>query len=284
MEGVIACGLLVLTGLVAAGWWGGTGVEVPSDGDDDPAALPSAGLVARRYVWYVTVAVVSGLGSGVLLAGAGGRLAMRLLAATAGDAAQGRLTEAEETVGEITVGGTIGFIVFTGLFFGGASGALYLLVRRWLPHGRLGGVAFGGLLLVLLATRTDPLRADNPDFDIVGPSWLAVAVFTALVMAHGMLVAALAGRYSRSLPLISRRRRTVLGHGPLLLLGPMFPVVVPLAVIGLLTVGLSRLQRLVEVLRSRRFITLGRIVLIVIVLIALPSFLISVGDILGSST
>lgn len=195
---MIACGLLVVTGLVAAGWWGGTGVEVPSDGDGDPAALPSPGFVARRYVWYVTVAVVSGLGSGVLLAGAGGRLAMRLLAATAGDAAQGRLTEAEETVGEITVGGTIGFIVFTGLFFGGASGALYLLVRRWLPHGRLGGVAFGGLLLVLLATRTEPLRADNPDFEIVGPSWLAVAVFTALVMAHGMLVAALAGRYSRT--------------------------------------------------------------------------------------
>ena len=257
-------------------------MEVPSD-DYDPAALPSAGLVARRYLWYVTVAVVSGLGSGVLLAGDGGRLAMRLLAATAGDAAQDRLTEADQTVGEITVGGTIGFIVFTGLFFGGASGALYLLVRRFLPHGRLGGIAFGGLLLVLLATRTEPLRADNPDFDIVGPSWLAVAVFAALVLAHGMLVAALAGRYSRSLPLISPRRRAILGHGPLLLLGPMFPVVVPLAVIGLLTVGLSRLQRLVEVMRSQRFITVGRIVLVVIVLIALPSFLISVSDILGSS-
>lgn len=280
---VIACGLLVVTGLVAAGWWGGTGVEAPSDEDDDPAALPSAGLVARRYVWNVTVAVVAGLGSGLLLAGAGGRLAMRFLAATAGDAAQGRLTEAEQAVGEITVGGTIGFIVFTGLFFGGASGALYLLVRRWLPDGRLGGVAFGGLLLVLLATRIDPLRADNPDFEIVGPSWLAVAVFAALAVAHGMLVAALAGRYSRSLALISRRPRTIVGHGPLLLLGPMFPVIVPLALIGLLTVGLSRLQRVVEVLRSRRFVTVGRIVLVVIVLFALPSFVFSVGDILGSS-
>lgn len=43
---------------------------------------------------------------------------MRLLAATAGDAAQGRRTEAEEIVGRITTGGSIGFIVFTGLFFG----------------------------------------------------------------------------------------------------------------------------------------------------------------------
>lgn len=280
---MIACGLLVFTGLVAAGVWGGTGVEVPPDEDDDPAGLPSPGLVARRYVWYVTVAVVSGLGSGLLLAGAGGRLAMRLLAATAGDAAQGRLTEADETVGEITVGGTIGFIVFTALFLGGASGALHLLVRRWLPHGRLGGVAFGGLLLVLLATRIDPLRAGNPDFEIVGRSRLAVAVFAALVVAHGMLVAALAGRYSRSLPLISRRPRTIVGHGPLLLIGPMFPVVVPLAAIGLLTVGLSRLQRVVEVVRSPRCSTVGRIALCVIVLIALPSFLSSVAEILRTS-
>ena len=250
----------------------------------DPTALPSAGLVARRYVWYLVVAVVAGLGSGVLLAGAGGRLAMRLLAATAGDAAQGRLTEADETVGNITVGGTVGFIIFTGLFFGGASGVLYLIMRRWLPQGRPGGVAFGGLLLMLLGTRLEPLRADNPDFEIVGPSWLAVAVFSALVIAHGMLVAALAGRYSRSLPLIARRGRAIAGHGPLLLLGPMAPVMVPVAGIGLVTVGLSRLRPVVEAVRSRRFVTVGRIVLVVTVIIALPSFLASIGDILGSST
>lgn len=280
---VIACGLLVVLGLAAIAWWGGVPVEVPTDGTD-PAALPSAGLVARRYAWYVVVAVVAGLGSGVLLAGAGGRLAMRLLAATAGDAAQGRLTEAEETVGRITVGGTVGFVLFTGLFFGGASGVLYLIVRRWLPPGRLGGVAFGGLLLVLLGTRLDPLRADNPDFGIVGPSWLAVAVFSALVIAHGMLVAALAGWYSRSLPLISRRRRAIAGHGPMLLLGPMAPVVLPIVGIGIGAVGLSRLRPVVDAVRSRRYVIGGRIVLVVIVVIASPSFIASISDILGRST
>jgi len=165
---IVACGLLVVIGLASAARWGGMRVEVPWDGDA-PEVLPPSGLVARRYLWYLTVAVVAGLGSGVLLAGAGGRLAMRLLAATAGDAAQGRLTEADERVGEITVGGTVGFVIFVGLFFGGASGVLYLVVRRWLPQGRLGGVAFGCLLLVLAATRIDPLRADNPDFEIVRP-------------------------------------------------------------------------------------------------------------------
>jgi len=110
-------------------------------------------------------------------------------AATAGDAAQGRETEAEEIVGRITTGGSIGFIIFTGLFFGLATGALYLVIMRWLPPGRLGGLAYGLLLLSVAAPRIDPLRGDKPDFGIVGPGWVAVLVFSALVLVHGMLVA-----------------------------------------------------------------------------------------------
>ena len=93
-------------------------------------------------------------------------------------------------VGRISAGGTIDFIVFAALFFGPASGVIYLLIRRWLPTGRLGGSTYGALLLVVAATRIDPLRSDNPDFDIVGPGWVAVVVFGALVLVHGMLVAA----------------------------------------------------------------------------------------------
>jgi hypothetical protein len=275
-----ACGVLVLVGLVLVVRWGGTGFEAPGAGSDTEGP-PSPGLVARRYVWHVTVAVVAGLGSGVLLAGAGGRLAMRLLAATAGDAAQGRVTEADEVVGEISLGGTIGFVVFTGLFFGLATGGLYLLLRRWLPPGRLGGAAYGGLLLVLAATRLDPLRAENPDFAIVGPGWLAVVVFAALVVTHGMLVAAVAGRYSRVLPLISRRAPALVAHAPLLLLGPMAPVLVPLAAVGALTVILARAEPLAQGLRSRSVTIAGRVVLAAVALAALPGFVSSVADILG---
>ena len=81
-------------------------------------------------------------------------------------------------VGRISAGGTIDVIVFAALFFGLASGVIYLLIRRWLPTGRLGGLTYGALLLVVAATRIDPLRSDNPDFDIVGPggwpSWCSV--------------------------------------------------------------------------------------------------------------
>ena len=59
----------------------------------------------RRYLWYLTLAISSGVGAGILAAGAGGRLVMRLLAVTAGPDAQGRVTEAEQVIGRITVDG-----------------------------------------------------------------------------------------------------------------------------------------------------------------------------------
>lgn len=268
------CGVLVLLGIAAVVRWGGLEVRPPgSESEDGPSSVGS------RYLWYVTVAVVSGLGAGILMAGAGGRLAMRLLAFTAGDAAQGRVTEAEEIVGRISTDGTIGFVVFTGLFFGLATGVLYLLIRRWLPGGRLGGLAFGALLLLGAATRIDPLRAENPDFDIVGPGWLAVVVFGALVLVHGMLVAALAGRYSRVLPLASSRLRSLLAHAPLVLLIPVFPIALFLALVGIVAVGLSGVRPLVEGFGSRTATTAGRVVLMAIAVATIPGFVSTVADI-----
>lgn len=140
---------------------------------------------------YVGASLVAGAAAGVLAAGAGGRLMMRLLAETSPDA-QGSLTEAGEKIGEITIGGTLGFIFFAGLPAGLLSGALYALVAPVLPRGRAGGVVLGVLLLVLAATRIDPLRADSVDFLLLDPAWLAVLGFGLLALFQGMLVAALA--------------------------------------------------------------------------------------------
>jgi hypothetical protein len=213
------------------------------------------------------------------VAGAGGRLAMRLLAATASDAAQGRQTEAEEIVGRISTGGTVGFIVFTAVFFGLASGVLYLLIRRWLPGGRLGGLAYGTLLLIVAATRIDPLRTGNADFDTVGPGWVAATAFGALVVLHGMLVAAIAARYSEALPVIAANRRSLLAYTPLLVLIPAAPVGAAVAIGGLLAVGLSRLKRVVERWRSHTSLVAGRVILVVIGLAALPGCVSAVADI-----
>ena len=50
----------------------------------------------------------------------------------------------------------------------------------------------GVLLLVLAATRIEPLRSDSVDFLLLDPAWLAVLGFGVLALFQGMLVAALA--------------------------------------------------------------------------------------------
>lgn len=271
--------MLLLLGVLGVVRWGAAEDRLPQLVDAEGRG--SAALAARRYVGYVTVLVVAGVGAGILVAGAGGRLVMRLLAVTADDAAQGRRTEAEEIVGQISAGGTVDFIVFTGLFFGLTAGAAYLLIRRWLPGGRLGGLAFGVLLLVVASTRIEPLRGDNKDFDIVGPGWVAATAFGLLVVLHGMLVAAVAARYSRALPLVAANRRCLLAHAPLLVLIPAFPALIVTAIGGVAAVGLSRLKPVVEILRSHKTLVAGRMVLAGISLAALPGCVITVADIAG---
>jgi hypothetical protein len=280
---IVVCLVLVLAGLLAIIRWGGLAVQpppTPAEDDTVPAGRPPVGLVVRRYLWYLTLAISAGVGAGILAAGAGGRLVMRLLAVTAGPDAQGQITEADQVVGRISLHGTLGFIVFTGLFFGAASGAAYLLVRRWLPAGRTGGVAFGALLLVLAGTRLEPLRPANPDFDLVGPGWVSVAAFSALVLFHGMLIAALAGRLSRAVPLLAPTARAIVAHVPLLLLA-LGTVALVAAIVGIVVVLASQVPAVAAAWRDRRAVIAGRVVLALVALVALPSFASAIVDILG---
>ena len=236
--------------------------------------------VARRVVWYASLVLVAGPAAGICVIGAGGRLAMRLLAVTGGDDAQGRITEADEVVGDITVGGTIGFIVFAGILGGTVAAALYLLVRRFLPASWIGGVVFGAGLLVVAGTTVDPLRQDNPDFDLVGPGWLAVLVFTALALAFGLVLAAFVAHLSAWLPLPSTERR-VLAHyvGPAAAAVVLYPVTVMFAVAGLAAVLATRWHGLLDAVRSPRAVVVGRVLAAGLVVVALPGMLAAVADI-----
>jgi hypothetical protein len=283
MAVIVVCIALVLAGLVAVVRWSRLAVAPPAVPEPDTAGQtrrPPA-LVLRCYLWYLTVAVTAGLGAGILAAGAGGRLVMRLLAVTAGADAQGRITEAEQLVGRITVDGTLGFVVFTGLFFGLASGLVYLLVHRWLPAGRVGGLAYGVLLLVVAGTRLEPLRRDNPDFDLVGPGWLAVAAFAALVVFHGLLVAALAGRLSRAVPLLAASPGAIAAHAPLLVLLLLAPLGLLAALVGVVVVVASRIPPVVAAAQSRRLVVVGRAALAVACLLVVPGFVSTVVTIVG---
>jgi hypothetical protein len=225
----------------------------------------------------VGLGVAAGATTGVLIVGAGGRLVMRVLAITAGDSAQGAVTEADEVVGDVTLSGTLGFILFVGLAGGVASGLLFVALHWWLPGGRWAGVCFGALLLVLFATRIEPLRTNNNDFDLVGPGWLAITLFAALALLQGAAIAAFAGRWSRTQPLLTTPRASLryLPIAPILLAG--FTVFVFVVIVAT-AMGVERLHMRRWIPRGAALVT-GRVLLIVGALVALPSSVSAIVDI-----
>jgi hypothetical protein len=271
-------GGLLVVGLALTLAWGGVAYA-----PGDPGPAPAA--VARRYLRSLAVAVTGGFWTGVLVTGPAVRLIMRLLAVTAGDAAQGRITEADEVVGAINVGGTVALIVFGGILPGLASGALWVIVHRWLPAGRLGGVAFGGLHLVVAATRIDPLRPGNGDFDLVGPGWLSALTFGLAAVVHGMAVAALVNRYSRAFPPAERTRAAwawaIAPLVPAALIVALAPALVLVLALGLAAVvGLTRLGPVVRAARSRAALVAGRVALAALALVLLPGAVADLRDVI----
>jgi hypothetical protein len=270
---------VLVTGLVLTVRW--TPVEFESS-LAAPAETPSVRSATARYARRVLIVLVAGVWTGLLVTGPAVRLAMRLLAITAGDRAQGRITEADEVVGSIDLGGTVGLVLFGGVLPGILSAALYLLLRRWLPSGWIAGPAFGLLHLVLAATRTDPLRADNPDFDLVGPAWLAVLVFGLAAVVHGTAVVAFANRASHlTLDAVGIRRwaTVAVATPPLLLLVPGAFLLVPIGIGLALTVGATML-RLGTRTDGPAVVLAGRLALGALVVVALPGTLTSLGEIL----
>ena len=274
---MIGCGVLLLAGLVAGVRWSAASFAAP-----DPGVVLTAGEVTRRYIWYSSIVLTAGIFAGITVIGAGGRLAMRLLAVTSGDAAQGRITEASEVVGEITTDGTIGFVLFNGVIGGVLFGALFLVVRRFLPAGPWGGVVFGLGLLIVFGSILDPLRRQNRDFDIIGPGWVAVVVFALLATVYGLALEGCTARMSSWLPQPATQRRVLVRYaGPGVIAAVAYAVTILLAVVGALTALVTRWNVVIDVVRSSRWVTGGRILLINLVLASLPNTLTNVIDIAG---
>lgn len=279
-----ALGILLLVGLGLTAAYNGARYRPWMPEVDAGTPLPF-GRAALVYLRGAAVGLVGGFWAGALVTGPAVRLIMRLLAVTGGDAAQGKRTEAEEIVGQIDLEGTFGLYVFGGLLPGLVSGFFYVLIRRWLPAGRLGGVVYGLLHLVLLATRLDPLRPGNVDFDLVGPSWLALLTFGLASVVHGMAVVALANRYSRMLPFtgagrLARGRQLAPLVPPVLFLVPAAFLAVPV-VLGLgFAVLVLRLDDRDRITSSRAFRLGPCLVLLVVALGFLPWTLLDLRDVL----
>jgi hypothetical protein len=165
----------------------------------------------------------AGFVCGLLVTGFGGRLFMRMVAITSDDAAQGRLTEADELVGEVTLGGSVFFIVFASGF--GVLGVIGLfLFRPWLPRRSIvAGLVVAGIGAALLARPTDFLAPGSIDFEILGPRWFAGGFALGLIVLLGTATATLADRWVRLWPAPELSIRGVVGLiplAPLVLLGP----------------------------------------------------------------
>ena len=111
---MLAVAVLLLVGLtLTIRWcrtayrpWGSAAPHADSAeeiAEEPTSATPSSlQLTTLRYLRGVAVGLVGGFWAGALLTGPAGRLIMRLLAVTAGEDAQGKITEAEEVVAAST--------------------------------------------------------------------------------------------------------------------------------------------------------------------------------------
>ncbi len=272
---MVMCLALLFLGMGLTARWGRLDFVSPT-----PAEHATFVEQIKRALWFLDIGIIGGVVAGLVAAGAGGRLTMRLLAVTAGDRAQGRITEADEVVGEITVGGTIGFVVFGGLFAGFVSALIFLLLRKWLPSGPAGGLLLGAFLLITLGSSVEPLRSNNPDFDLVGPDWLAASIFTALTFLHALVIVAVMARLSRSLPLLGLRGSVVLAYSPLLLLLPTIAFGGGIVVILLLGAAISTQPAARRVWRDSRLLLAGRVAIAGVGFASLPGFAKSIANIL----
>lgn len=264
---IIALGILLLGGTAAALLLSGKDWTVwdPRQPSEDGLSAPDVGFrrPALAGLRGIAIGMVAGVWTGALITGPAMRLIMRLLAVTGGAEAQGVLTEADQVVGSISLDGTLGLLVFGGVLPGILSGLLYVLFRRWLPGGRVGGLIFGLMHLLIAATRVDPLRSNNVDFDIVGPGWLAVTTFGLAAVLHGFAIASFANRYSAELPARPGRAGRITAFAPLalplLILIPGGPLVVPLTAGLIITILAWQIPPLVTALKSTRVLLAGRI-------------------------
>ena len=186
---------------------------------------PPASLAA--LVRHVTVVGLSGLATGIVAGGLGSRIFMRIAGATGRDAAQGATTEAGFTVGEITLDGSVGLLIFVGIFMGILGALLYAVFRPWLAWaGRFRGVVFGVVLFAIGSASSDAMNPDNFDFRILGNGLLDVLLIGVLFLGFGIVIEELHRVLDRRMP--GRDGKIRIGFAILAVVGSLMAV--PLAI------------------------------------------------------
>ena len=146
----------------------------------------------------ITRGGLAGLVVGILVAGIGGRLVMRL-AALLVPSATGALTENGNRIGEITLAGSVALIVFAGLAATILLAVVWVAIAPWLPgRGVVRGLVAMPIAVALAAFGL--INASNPDFVVLRHDPAVVAILLALVALTAPAMAVADGWFDRRLP------------------------------------------------------------------------------------
>lgn len=189
--------------------------------DHEPEQASVAAEVGQR-LW---VLVVAGISTGVVVAGAGSRLAMLLLRQTSPDGVRGVTSDDGFEIGRFTLSGTYNLLLL-GAAVGVIGAAAYRAVAPWLlgpvwlrrcTVAAASGAVVGSMLV----------HDDGIDFHFLKPLWLAVGLFVTLPAVFGAAIAVVVDRLAtRGQPAGWRDWRL-----PILLVA-VFPLVIPLVAIS----------------------------------------------------
>ena len=199
---------------------------------------------------------LSGVPTGVVVAGLGSRVAMLVLRLTSDASVVGMQSDDDFTIGHFTLGGTYNLLVI-GALVGIIGSAAYQWVRPWLIGPRwfryaTVGLASGAVVGSML------IHADGIDFRVLTPTWLAIATFVALPFVFAVSIAWTVDRIDRRDSFASRGRVRWCVAALCVLLFP--PTVLLLAISALVLVGwVSSRNVLAQMPSTRRatWLTLG---------------------------
>lgn len=178
--------------------------------------------VAARGLHEITREIarggLAGVITGVLVAGIGGRLAMRL-SGLIDPSSRGDMTDAGAIVGEFTLEGTLGLVLFAGVGAGLLLAVLWVVIRPWMPTS--GWYRYGATALVTVAMGARfAIEGRNIDFLILDPKPAQVAIFIGLALIAGVALVAIDRWLERRLP--SGRGRIEWIYALLTMLGVFF--------------------------------------------------------------
>lgn len=148
-----------------------------------PGGLGAVAYPVGDVLREITRGGLAGLIVGIVLAGVGGRLVMRLAALLVPDAT-GLVTENGNRIGTITADGTAALVVFIGLFFGAVAGSLWVVIAPWLPE-RTAARALVTIPIAVALGTAGLVEDSNPDFIFLDRSPAVVASLVGLVALFG---------------------------------------------------------------------------------------------------